>query len=516
MRSTHVSILFNDAHDEPDEPDDGPGEEPAFFGDLRLDHVIASLTAGRDGYRLTPFLHRPLRSVEAVRYRHHVLRDLEREPVGNAVAAFAHGMDRMRIQLHLADTLHHPRQQQRWFVSAATVYCSVVSAFSEALAAAEITAPGLRALSEYLGAYTSGEAFTVLKADTDDREADLSAITYSVHLRGTRVTVSAYAGEPDVSEEVASAFAKFQQGAVRDHRVRFREFSDMNHVETQILDLVARLFPEPFARLAQYRTRHDGFVDPTVARCEREVQFYLAYLEYIAPLKAAGLSFSYPRVSARSKEIAATATFDLALAAKLVAKHAPVVSNDFHLSGPERVLVVSGPNNGGKTTFARTFGQLHYLAGLGLPVPGRDTRLFLPDRIFSHFERKEDIATLRGKFEDELVRIHAILEHATPDSVLVMNESFGSTSLRDAVVVGTEVMRQILALDALCAFVTFVDELASLGEGTVSMMSTVVRSDPAVRTFKVVRKPADGLAYASALADKYGLGTASLQRRLAR
>ena len=60
------------------------------------------------------------------------------------------------------------------------------------------------------------------------------------------------------------------------------------------------------------------------------------------------------------------------------------------------------------------------------------------------------------------------------------------------------------------------DELASLGPGTVSMMSTVVPDDPAVRTFKVVRKPADGLAYASALADKYGLDSVSLRRRLAR
>jgi DNA mismatch repair protein MutS len=513
MRSHHVSILFNDAQDS---PDDGPSEEPAFFGDLRLDQVISSLTAGRESYRLTSFLHRPLRSVEAVRYRHHVLHDLEREPVRDAVAAFARGMARVRTHLHLVDTLHHQRQQQRWFVSAAAVYCTVVSTFSEALAAAEIKAPGLRALSDYLNSYISSDAFASLGTDTQDREAELSEIAYSVHLRGTRVTVSSYDGEPDVSEEVASAFAKFQQGAVRDHRVRFREFSDMNHVETQILDLVARLFPKPFARLAEYRTRHDGFVDPTVARCEREVQFYLAYLEYIAPLKTAGLSFSYPRVSARSKEIAATATFDLALAAKLVVKNAEVVCNDFHLSGPERVLVVSGPNNGGKTTFARTFGQLHYLAALGLPVPGRDTRLFLPDRIFSHFERKEDIATLRGKFEDELVRIHAILEHATPDSVLVMNESFGSTTLRDAVVVGTEVTRQILALDVLGVFVTFVDELSSVGEGTVSMMSTVAPDDPAVRTFKVIRKPADGLAYASALADKYGLDTASLRRRLAR
>jgi DNA mismatch repair protein MutS len=513
MRPPHVSILFNNAQNV---PDDGPSEAPAFFGDLRLDQIISSLTAGRESFRLTPYLHRPLRSVETVRYRHQVLRDLEREPVRDAVAAFADGMARMRTQLHLADRLQHPRQQQRWFVSAAAVYCSVVSALSEALAAGEIKAPGLQALSDYLSAYTSCDAFASLSVDTARCEAELSALTYVVQVRGTRVIVGAYDGEPDVGEEVASAFAKFRQGAGRDHRVRFREFSDMNHVESQILDLVARLFPEPFARLAEYRSRHDCFVDPTVARCEREVEFYLAYLEYIAPLTAAGLSFSYPRVSARSKEISATATFDLALAAKLVAKNAPVVCNDFHLSGPERVLVVSGPNNGGKTTFARTFGQLHYLAGLGLPVPGRDTRLFLPDRIFSHFERKESIATLRGKFEDELVRVHAILENATPDSVLVMNESFGSTTLRDAVAVGTEVMRQIIALDTLGVFVTFVDELASLGEGTVSMMSTVMTDDPAVRTFKVVRKPADGLAYASALADKYGLDTASLRRELAR
>lgn len=246
------------------------------------------------------------------------------------------------------------------------------------------------------------------------------------------------------------------------------------------------------------------------------MQFYVGYLELMKRLQATGLSFCYPEVSARSKEVAATATFDLALAVKLTREGGEVVGNDFHLQGPERMFVVSGPNNGGKTTFARTFGQLHHLAALGLPVPGRDARLFLPDRIFTHFEREEDIRTLRGKFEDELHRIHAILQEATADSVLIMNESFGSTTLRDAVVVGTEVMKRIIALDALCVFVTFVDELSSLSESTVSMMSTVVPDDPAVRTFNVVRKPADGLAYAAALADKYGLTTELLRRRIAR
>jgi DNA mismatch repair protein MutS len=290
----------------------------------------------------------------------------------------------------------------------------------------------------------------------------------------------------------------------------------MNHIEAKILDLVAKLYPDTFAKLEQYGSGNDRYLDQTIARFDREVQFYLAYLEYIAPLKAAGLQISRPRMSTRSKDVCATETFDLALAVKLTGDGRQVVCNDFHLAEPERILVVSGPNNGGKTTLARTFGQLHYLASLGLPVPGADVQLFLPERIFTHFEREEDIQTLRGKFEDELFRIHEILEQATPASVLIMNESFGSTTLRDALVVGTEVMRHIIDLDVLCVFVTFVDELSRLGPSTVSMMSMVVAEDPAVRTYKVVRKDADGLAYAAAIAEKYGLTYGALKKRIAK
>jgi DNA mismatch repair protein MutS len=508
---TFHSILFDGDHGVEGEP-----AEPDFFADLHLDQVVASLTAGREEYDLASLFYRPLQELEAVHYRHHVLSDLEQEPVLEAVRDFAREMQQMRKHLGLVENLHYAGQKQRWFVAAVAVYCRAVQRLHERLASLELRSRGFVTLRDYVGRYVKEDRFTRLAQETTEVQDELAAVRYAIQIRGGRVRVSRYDGEADLSEEIQRAFEKFQQGEVTDYRSALREWGDMNHVEARILDLVAKLYPETFLHLEEYCIRYDYYLDPTIGRFDREVQFYVAYLDYIEPLKSKGLQFSHPRVSARSKEVCATNAFDLALAAKLSSEGGTVVCNDFHLEDTERVLVVSGPNNGGKTTFARTFGQLHYLASLGLPVPGVDDRLFLPDRIFTHFERQEDIQTLRGKFEDELFRIHDILERATETSLLILNESFGSTTLRDALVVGTEVVSQIINLGVLCVFVTFVDELSSLGPSTVSMMSMVVPEDPAVRTYRVVRKPADGLAYAAAIAEKYGLTHETLRRRVAR
>ncbi|HEY1346436.1 MAG TPA: hypothetical protein VGF54_15720 [Streptosporangiaceae bacterium] len=509
--SRFESILFG-------RPGAGSGvgrlEEPDFFVDLNLDQVLRSMTAGREQYELKPFFYAPLHEVDAVQYRHEVLRDLEKRKVRESVNRFAETMRRMREHLVQVRKLHYQLQKQAWFLDAVEIYCGAVRALAEELAVRDVTSRGFHRFRHYLAEYADGERFTSLAAETQALKDALAGIRYAVRIHGPRVTVSRYGGEPDYSAEVEETFARFKQGAVRNHVVKLPEYAEMDHVEAQIAGLVAKLYPDVFGRLADFGTRHRGYLDQTIGRFDREVQLYLAYLELIGRFRAAGLPFCYPHVSARSKEIAAENTFDIALANKLVPDGGTVVTNDFQLEGAERVFVVSGPNNGGKTTFARAFGQLHYLASLGLLVPGRSARLFLPDRVYTHFEKEEDIETLRGKFEDELLRVHDILERATADSVIVMNESFSSTTLNDALFVGTEVMRRILDLGCLGVYVTFVDEIASLSEATVSMVSQIVAENPAERTFKVLRKPADGLAYAWAIAEKYGLTYERLLERI--
>jgi hypothetical protein len=509
MEEPVVSVLSDAPVTSGDQP------EPPFFRDLNLDQVCAGVTAGREQYDLAPFFRAPLRDVAAVEYRHEVLRDLESKDASEAVTGFAERMRAVRVSLAQARKLRYRYQKESWFLAAARDYCAAVTALADALGEAQLASRGLTAVRDYLTGYAASPGFASLADEAVEVARVLDGITYCVNIRGPRVTVTRYEGEADFSADVVTTFAKFARGAVKDYRATFRSWPEMDHVQEWIADGVARLFPAEFAALDAFCARHGQFEDETVIAFDREIQFYLGYLDFIAPMKAAGLAFCYPLISAGDKETDVSGAFDLALAAKLALGFAAVVANDFDLSGQERIFVVTGPNHGGKTTFARMIGQLHYLASLGLPVPARSARMFLPDQIFTHFEREEDLAALRGKLADELARIRDVLAAATGSSLLVMNESFASTTLRDAAFIGERILGQMTELGLLGVYVTFIDELASATAACVSMVGAVNPDDPAERTYKIVRRPADGLAYAAAIARKYRLTYPQLKERLA-
>jgi DNA mismatch repair protein MutS len=497
-------------------PPELPQQVPApdFFVNLNLDQIVASITARRDEYNLTPFFHTPPPDLETVHYRQEIMKDLEQDTVFGFVIVFSAKMRSMREQIARLNKLHYRLQKEAVFLDAIAFYCDAVARLAADLKSADLKSRGLDGFRRHVDDYVRSRAFVTLESAMREIKRDLAAIEYAMFIGASSVTVRKFGSETDYGAMVAAAFERFKQGNVKDYEFKLADFFEMNHVEARILDFVAALHPDIFGRLDKYFSDNQTYVDPAIGRWDREIQFYVAYLEYIRPLKNAGLRFCYPALSV-SKAIRARRTFDVALANKLVGEKASVVTNDFELSGRERVFVVSGPNQGGKTTFARTFGQLHYLARLGCPVAGAEANLLFFDQLLTHFEKEENIHNYRGKLEDDLVRVHEVVRRATPNSIVILNEIFTSTTLSDALFLARRVLDRLIELDLVCVCVTFMDELSSLGPQTVSLVSTVVPDNPAERTFRVIRRPADGRSYALSIAEKYRVTYESLKERLA-
>jgi DNA mismatch repair protein MutS len=490
-------------------------DERDHASDLHLDQIVSRITKGRDdGPALEELYFRRTRDVETVHYRHQVFRDLDDPEVWEAVQRFCGSVREVLSHLSQARAMRVREQRQGWTLDAAAIYCAALRRLSSDLGEARLGSRGMADFRRYLLVYAASEELVRLETETAECKAALGDVRFLVNIDGGRVTVTRYEGEPDYSAEIQSVFERFRQGAVRSYLANYRVWPGMTRIGQQILGLVVRLFPQEFALLARFSERHGSFFDPGVHRFYTELQFYVAYRELVDSIGAHGLDFCYPEVSTESKEEHADGTFDLALAVKFTSEGNKVVTNDFRLDRGERIFVVSGPNQGGKTTFARTFGQLHHLGALGVPVPGRSAQLFLCDRIFTHFEREEDLSRLTGKLETDLLHVQGTLRAATSASVVVMNEVFSSTSLEDNRFLGAEALRKLVGLGCLAVYVTFVDELASLAPSVVSMISTIVPGDPTQRTFKVVRGPANGLAYALALAEKYRLTRPQLLERI--
>ncbi|MGA8246908.1 MAG: hypothetical protein WB797_08380 [Nocardioides sp.] len=515
-RSRFASVLFL-----PEDADLPLAEtEPEYFCDLNLDQLVVQLCRGRSLERLAPLFWTRLRSVEAVRYRQAAIAEVEEPQVAALVARFVGGFGRVIQQLSLRRQVRYAWQQRRCLLDAAHQYCRAVTQLSRDLEGCRPRSDGLRGLTEFIAAYAESTDFQRLRSDVEQTKQQLDSVTYLLHIHGNRARILLPHDEADLGAQVADLFLRFQDMDVDTEPVVYRRAGGFSHIDAAILEHVAALFPEQFAGLSRFDAEHGGFLDPTVARLARELEFVLACLEFKKRMENVGLPSCYPDVTTKA-DSRVEGCYDAALASSAAVEvtgpkggRKAVIRNGFDIRGRERFIVVTGPNQGGKTTFARMFGQVHHLAALGIPVPGDHAQLGLVDGIYVLFERQEDAGSDRGKLQDDLVRIRDILRVATRDSVVVLNEMFSSTSTDDALDLARKVLDPLLERGCRGLCVTFLDELASHHPAIVSMVADVDPEDPSHRLFTLSRRPADGRAYTDSLVAKYRLSRADIKRRV--
>ena len=188
-----------------------------------------------------------------------------------------------------------------------------------------------------------------------------------------------------------------------------------------------------------------------------ELAFFIGALNLRDRLLAKGERISFPEpLHFGAARLAARGLGDVALS--LTALQA-VVGND--LEGDEKLLIIiTGANRGGKSTFLRGLGQAQLMMQCGLFVCAEGFRANLGHGVFTHFKREEDATMTSGKLDEELHRMSSIVDQAERGSVLLCNESFGSTNEREGSEIARQVIGALLEEGVKVLYVTHMYELA--------------------------------------------------------
>ncbi|KXV74185.1 DNA mismatch repair protein MutS [Acetobacter malorum] len=183
-----------------------------------------------------------------------------------------------------------------------------------------------------------------------------------------------------------------------------------------------------------------------------ELAFYVGALNVRRRLCARQLPLCFPDIEASGcRSFDAQDLYDIALA---LASDQPVTGNNVPMTGSRKGTIITGANQGGKSTCLRSIGLSLLMARCGLFVGAGHLTTAMVGGVFTHFKREEDRTLQSGKFDEELRRLDDLLTYVRDDSVVLFNESFSSTNEMEGSAISFDVMDALMASGVRVFFVT--------------------------------------------------------------
>ena len=193
-----------------------------------------------------------------------------------------------------------------------------------------------------------------------------------------------------------------------------------------------------------------------VAQIRAEMGFFVCCLNLRDALARKGEPVCLPRPTAGRSVLSSRGLYDVALSLSMAEQ---TVGNDLDAEGND-LLVVTGANRGGKSTFLRSLGLAQTMMQAGMFVGGEVFSADVRDGIFTHFKREEDVTLESGKLDEELGRMSRLVPLLRPTSLILLNESFASTNEREGSEIGRQVVHALLEAGVKVAYVTHMYDLA--------------------------------------------------------
>ena len=446
-------------------------------------------------------------------------------------------------------------------------YISYVEALQECLGNADLKSKGLNELKAHIAEIYDDNGFKELKEDIANLKAttsSLKSVTVGINLNErfeakeiglisinskefTRSTLLDHFGnlisrkdniKADVSWDGSTRFQPFStsdqsaadkfMGLARTKAMMINPVltmalvpdGDMGKDVTSHMDRITdHMLSQTVRKLKEVLGKYVGLSIMNITALIPEFIYYVRWAQYIKRHVGEGLSFCKASVLDKNREdglrMRARGFYNLKLADFVHDGKNSIVVNDLDFGSDGSLYILTGANRGGKTTITQATGLMFALAQGGVFVPASEFSFVPADCIFTHYPADEDKTLDYGRLGEECKRFREIFSRCTSDSLLLLNETFSTTSFEEGFFIARDAVKAILKKGTRCIYNTHMHKLASdIGEinaesakegASSKAASLVVLSDGGERSFKVKVAPPQGMSYARDIAQKYGV-----------
>ena len=278
------------------------------------------------------------------------------------------------------------------------------------------------------------------------------------------------------------------------------------HLNPRIVNALALLFPEDFTVFKKFYEEYSDLFSEQFLRYGPELGFYIEISRLMDKVRALGMPVCMP-VPSQERVIDIRGIRDISLLAK---EETNIIPNDALFSDEEPFFYLTGANGGGKTTYLRGVGIAVSLFLSGCPICADSAKVYPLDGVFTHFPRDERFDS-EGRFADEQRRIKDIVARHGGNSLVLLNETYSTTSEELAVGLTERLAEQFYDSGSFGIYIT---HQHAIGESRIPFLSVIVdESDANRRTYRIARRRASDSSFAEDILRKYGMTEEALDRR---
>lgn len=496
--------------------------EPSFFCDLHLHNMMERiLTLSEEKVDILSYFYTFPDTIEDVYYRQEIYRDLTRLPVREWILAFCQKMqfaiERQDIAAQAKDTL----VQAAYFLEASMEYGKGLEEFVTCPVRQEIQSQGLQDFLAYLSEECKSLHENGFYRMLDEAGEIWESLTYTLSVQPDKIIME---DNPEEESDYLKELKELLQLGDEQKSVFSGVFSDIiepGFFEKTMLHVLNRSHPDIFEPFAAFYKAYKNVFSDVIFRFTKEIHFYLAFLIFAEKTEKKGYPFCLPEVARlqsgdEEQKFNGLGIYDTALLWKSTKKDSPIITNDFSYGGRSSFFVVTGPNQGGKTTFARALGQAVYFSKMGLPVNASSLKIPFFHGLLTHFETEESLMSNAGKLKEEINRLEPMMLSQEEGQFIILNELFTTATTADAYSMGKRVMAHFGEQNCYGIYVTHIQELAEESDHVISLVAQVEDGEEKRRTYRIIPMKPQGYGYSESLVKEFHLEYEEIIRRLSR